>query len=76
MFRTLFSYRCQMAKELPQKDASLNLKSVILLSRQKDKYPEIEVGGLAQLVERLICIQKVRSSTLLASIMRGYSSVG
>ncbi len=25
-------------------------------------------GGLAQLVEHLICIQKVRSSTLLASI--------
>lgn len=25
-------------------------------------------GGLAQLVERLICIQKVRSSTLLVSI--------
>ena len=54
-------------REAPRK-IPIPKKSKIL--RQGDSFAGCfwRLGGLAQLVERLICIQKVRSSNLLASI--------
>jgi hypothetical protein len=54
------------------------LPSLFLLSNWDDSYKKgvQMLGDLAQLVEHLICIQRVRSSSLLVSILCGCSSVG